>query len=73
MRIKTLAKIKELGTCPRNGSRNGSASGLKRFLTRYPSVSSAYVINGTVNDQTSFGKCRIHYLSFDRFEENFHE
>jgi len=48
-------------------------SGLKRFLTRYPSVSSAYVINGTVNDQTSFGKCRIHYLTFDRFEENFHE
>lgn len=45
-------------------------SGLKRFLTRYPAVSSAYVINGTVNDQMSFGKCRIHYLTFDRFGED---
>jgi predicted AAA+ superfamily ATPase len=47
--------------------------GLKRFLTRYPAVSSAYVINGTVNDQTSFGKCHVHYLTFERFTENFHE
>lgn len=45
--------------------------GLKRFLARYPSVSSAYVINGAVNDQTGFGKCRIHYLTFDRFAEVF--
>ncbi len=46
-------------------------SGLKRFLARYPAVSSAYVINGTINDQNSFGKCRIQYLTFDRFAEDF--
>lgn len=48
-------------------------SGLKRFLTRYPAVSSAYVINGSINDQLSLGKCRIHYLTFERFAEDFHE
>jgi hypothetical protein len=48
-------------------------SGLKRFLTRYPSTPTAYVINGTVNDQISFGKCCIHYLTFERFTEDFHE
>jgi hypothetical protein len=47
--------------------------GLKRFLTRYPAVSSAYVINGFVNGQLSLGKCRIHYLTFERFAEDFYE
>ena len=47
--------------------------GLKRFLTRYPVVSSAYVINGVVNEQTRLGKCGIHYVTFDRFAQDFHE
>lgn len=46
-------------------------AGLKRFLARYPAVPLAYVINGAVNEQISFGKCRIHYLTFDRFGEDF--
>lgn len=47
-------------------------SGLKRFLTRYPETQTAYVMNGIVNDQISFEACRIHYLTFDRFVEDFH-
>ena len=46
-------------------------SGLKRFLNRYPDVKSAYVINGSVNHQVDFGRCRIDYLTFDQFEQNF--
>lgn len=46
-------------------------TGLKRFLNRYPDVQSAYVINGTVNDQVSLGRCQIHYLTFERFSEDF--
>ncbi len=46
-------------------------AGLKRFLHRYPEVQSAYVINGSVDDQVNLGKCRIHYLTFDRFAEDF--
>ncbi len=46
-------------------------AGLKRFLNRYPAVQSAYVINGSINDQVNLDKCRIHYLTFDRFTEEF--
>ena len=51
--------------------KNEIPAGLKRFLSRYPAVSTAYVINGTVDDKTSWENCRIHYLTFERFAEEF--
>ncbi len=46
-------------------------SGLKRFLNRYPTVQSAYIINGSISGQIKLGKCDIHYLTFDQFGEGF--
>ncbi|OGW84388.1 MAG: hypothetical protein A2987_02170 [Omnitrophica bacterium RIFCSPLOWO2_01_FULL_45_10] len=46
-------------------------SGLKRFLTRYPSVQSAYIINERINQDTHYENCRIHFINFENFSEDF--
>jgi hypothetical protein len=47
-------------------------SGLKRFLSRYESVHSAYVVNENINKEVHYKGCRIHFLTFDKFAEEFH-
>lgn len=47
-------------------------SGLKRFLSRYGSVHSAYVVNENINKEVHHEGCRIHFLTFDKFAEEFH-
>jgi predicted AAA+ superfamily ATPase len=45
--------------------------GLKSFLSRYPDTKKAYVINQTINREISFKDCKIIFLSFEEFEQNF--
>lgn len=47
-------------------------SGLKRFLTRYPSVQSAYVVNEGINQDVHYENCRINFVTFEKFSKDFH-
>ena len=47
-------------------------SGLKRFLSRYGSVNSAYVVNENINKEVHYEGCRIHFVTFEKFAEEFH-
>ncbi|MFH1857204.1 MAG: ATP-binding protein [Candidatus Omnitrophota bacterium] len=46
-------------------------SGLKRFLSRYPAVKSAYVINEQIEKEVEYEGCLIHFLTFEKFSKNF--
>ncbi len=46
-------------------------SGLKRFLARYPDVKSAYIINEETEQDISYGACRIHLVTFEKFSTDF--
>ncbi len=46
-------------------------SGLKRFLARYPDVKSAYIINEEIEQDISYGDCRIHLVTFEKFSTDF--
>ena len=46
-------------------------SGLKRFLARYPDVKLAYIINEEIEQDISYGDCRIHLATFEKFSEDF--
>ncbi|MFH1782531.1 MAG: DUF4143 domain-containing protein [Candidatus Omnitrophota bacterium] len=46
-------------------------SGLKRFLARYPDVKSAYIVNEKIEQNISYGNCRIHPLPFEKFSTDF--
>ena len=46
-------------------------SGLKRFLARYPDVKSAYIINEETGQDISYGDCRIHLATFEKFSTDF--
>lgn len=46
-------------------------SGLKRFLNRYSAVESAYIINEEIEEETKYGSCLIHFLTFARFSKHF--
>lgn len=45
--------------------------GLKRFLVRYPDVKSAYVVNEKIEQNVSYGKCRIRFVTFEKFPRDF--
>jgi predicted AAA+ superfamily ATPase len=46
-------------------------SGLKRFLNRYPTVELAYIINEQIEEDTKYGDCLIHLLTFEKFSKEF--
>ena len=46
-------------------------SGLKRFLTRYSTVKSAYVINEVLEDKINWKNCQIQFLPFEKFTQGF--
>ncbi len=46
-------------------------SGLKRFLARYPDVKSAYIINEETEKNISYGDCRVHLVTFEKFTTDF--
>ncbi len=46
-------------------------SGLKRFLARYPDVKLAYIINEEIEQDISYGDCRIHLATFEKFSTDF--
>lgn len=46
-------------------------SGLKRFLNRYPTVELAYIINEQIEEDTKYGDCLIHLLTFEKFSKDF--
>ena len=46
--------------------------GLKRFLSRYGSVHSAYVVNENINKEVYHERCHIHFVTFEKFAEEFH-
>lgn len=46
-------------------------SGLKRFLGRYPTVKSAYVINEQIEAEVKHTDCLIRFLTFDKFSKGF--
>lgn len=46
-------------------------SGLKRFLTRYPDVELAYIINEQTEGDIKYGNCRIHFFIFEKFSKDF--
>lgn len=46
-------------------------SGLKRFLARYPDVKLAYIINEEIEQDISYGDCRIHLAAFEKFSTDF--
>ncbi len=46
-------------------------SGLKRFLARYPSVQSAYVVNEGIDQVTRYENCRINFITFEKFSKDF--
>lgn len=46
-------------------------SGLKRFLSRYPDIKSAYIINEEIKQDVSYGGCRIHITTFEKFSTDF--
>jgi uncharacterized protein len=46
-------------------------SGLKRFLARYPNVKLAYIINEEIEQDVSYGDCRIHLTTFEKFSTDF--
>lgn len=46
-------------------------SGLKRFLNRYPSVESAYIINEEIEEELRYGDCLIHFFTFEKFSKTF--
>ena len=42
-------------------------SGLKRFLSRYPEVKSAYIINERIEGEVKCGDCLVNCLTFEKF------
>jgi predicted AAA+ superfamily ATPase len=46
--------------------------GLKRFLSRYGSVQSAYVVNENINKEMRYESRHIHFVTFEKFVEEFH-
>ncbi|MDI6751391.1 MAG: ATP-binding protein [bacterium] len=46
-------------------------SGLRRFLSRYPAVESAYVINEQIEEDIFYRNCLIHFLTFEKFSKDF--
>lgn len=46
-------------------------SGLKRFLSRYPDVKLAYVINEQIEKKIKYGNCSIRFLTFEKFSKHF--
>lgn len=46
-------------------------SGLKRFLNRYPTVELAYIVNEQIEEDTKYGDCLIHLLTFEKFSKEF--
>lgn len=46
-------------------------SGIKRFLSRYPAVKSAYVINEQIDRKIKHENCQVHFLTFEKFSKDF--
>ncbi len=45
--------------------------GLRRFISRYPGTRAAFVVNESVQGQINFDGCRVQFMTFEDFGENF--
>lgn len=45
--------------------------GIKRFINRYKTVNTAYVINENLDSELKYGECNIYFITFEKFAHKF--